>query len=272
MGTLCDYGGGIVNTLNTNVYGNGTHGFGTDQTVWQYLIPYLACYFKVVVFDLAFSPNIKAEVYDPKKYANLDAYAQDLVCLLDQLNLNKTIYMGHSMSAMIGCLAATRRSELFEHLVLVSGSPRYLNAKGYDGGFQKSELETIFQTIHQNFSSWVQNFAPKAVDINNTVAIALFEQSLRRMEPDVALSVAKTVFLSDLRWVLPQVIVPCTIIQSRKDYIVPKSIAFYMKRRIPARPRVQILKTVRSFSSANSLYFTIESSERDPNVVCKVLV
>ena len=130
MGTTCDFGGGIVDALNANIYGNGTqtlvlaHGFGTDQTVWHFLIPYLACYFKVVVFDLAFSPNVSSDVYDQNKYSTFDGYAQDLVCLLDELNLNKTIYLGHSMSAMIGCLAATKRPELFQHLVLLSGSPR----------------------------------------------------------------------------------------------------------------------------------------------------
>ena len=130
MGTLCDYGGGIAGALNANIYGNGTetlvlsHGYGSDQTVWHFLVPFLACYFKVIVFDLAFSPNLKPHVYDPRRYATLDAYAEDLVCLLDQLNLNRTIYMGHSMSAMIGCLAATKKPELFQHLILLSGSPR----------------------------------------------------------------------------------------------------------------------------------------------------
>ena len=130
MGTACGYGGGIVDALNANFYGNGTqtlvlaHGYGTDQTVWRYLIPFLACYFKVLVFDLPFAPNVRpSSLYDPKKYSTFNGYAQDLVCLLDELNLNKTIYVGHSMSAMIGCLAATKKPQLFEHLVLLAGSP-----------------------------------------------------------------------------------------------------------------------------------------------------
>lgn len=131
MKTACGYGVGIVNALNANFYGNGTqtlvlaHGFGTDQTVWHYLIPFLACYFKVLVFDLAFTPNVNSTLYDPNKYSTFDGYAQDLVCLLDELNLKKTIYVGHSMSAMIGCLAATKKPQLFQHLVLLNGSPRY---------------------------------------------------------------------------------------------------------------------------------------------------
>jgi pimeloyl-ACP methyl ester carboxylesterase len=92
-------------------------------TIWSPNL--LACYFKVVVFEV-FSPNVNPDLYNPKKYSNFNGYVQDLLCLLDQLNLNvnKTIYVGHSMSAMIGCIAETKRPELFQHLILLSGSPR----------------------------------------------------------------------------------------------------------------------------------------------------
>ncbi|MED6220825.1 hypothetical protein PIB30_048539 [Stylosanthes scabra] len=260
MRTSYDFGGvGIVNALNANIYGNGSqtlvlaHGYGTDQTVWHFLIPYLACYFKVLVFDLAFSPNVSPQVYNENKYSSsFDGYAGDLVCLLDELNMNETIYLGHSMSAMIGCLAATKRPELFKHLILLNGSPRYLNGKGYEGGFERSDLNTIFKSMRQDFPSWVHSFAPIAIGAkNNPEAVAEFEDSLLRMKPEVALSVAKTVFLSDLRWVLPRVFVPCTIIQSKKDPIVPKHVAFYMKRKLGSNNnngsdssnKVKILKT-----------------------------
>ncbi|KAI4300633.1 hypothetical protein L6164_033987 [Bauhinia variegata] len=264
MGTMCECRGGIVEALKANFYGNGTqtlvlaHGFGTDQTVRHYLIPYLACYFKVLVFDLAFSPNVSSQVYDPSKYATFDAYAQDFVCLLDQLNLKKTVYVGHSMSAMIGCLAATKRPELFEHLILLSGSPRYLNAKGYEGGFTRSELNTIFKAMSQNFSSWAHSFSRIAVGVHNSAAIAGFEYSLRRRKPKIALSVARTVFLSDMRWVLPRITVPCTIIQSRKDYIVPKSVAFYIKRHLGFHSTVKILKTQGHFPQLAAYHLLVK--------------
>lgn len=133
MGVVCNNGGGLVKALNANVYGNGTqtlvlaHGFGTDQTVWHYLIPYLVCYFKVVVFDLVFSANVDPKLYNEKKYSNFNGYAEDLLCLLDELNVKTSIYVGHSMSAMIGCIAATKRPEIFQQLVLLSGSPRWFS-------------------------------------------------------------------------------------------------------------------------------------------------
>lgn len=132
MDVVGDHGGGIFEALNGKIYGNGTetlvlsHGFGADQSVWHYLMPYLACYFKVVVFDLVISPNVNPNLYHPKKYSNFTGYARDLVSLLDELNINNTIFIGHSMSAMIGCIAAIERPELFQHLILLGGSPRYV--------------------------------------------------------------------------------------------------------------------------------------------------
>ena len=132
MDMLCENGGGgIVKALNVKIYGNGSetlllsHGFGEDQSAWHFLVPLLAYYFKVVVFDMIFSPNVNPKLYNPNRYcSNFNGYADDLICLLDQLHVKNTIYLGHSMSAMIGCMAAIKRPQLFTHLILLSGSPR----------------------------------------------------------------------------------------------------------------------------------------------------
>ena len=124
---------------------------------------------------------------------------------------------------------------------------RYLNAEGYYGGFERSDIDKVLEGIDQNFPVWVKNFAPAAVGINNSVAIAEFEYSLGRMKPEIALSVAKTIFLSDLRLVLPQVKVPCTIIQSREDTVAPTFVACYMTENLGGGggggARVEILET-----------------------------
>ncbi|KAF2307724.1 hypothetical protein GH714_031236 [Hevea brasiliensis] len=269
MGVFFEHGrGGIVESLNAKVYGNGSetlvlaHGFGSDQSVWHFLIPYLALYFKIVVFDLVFSPNVNPKFYDPNKYSNFTGYARDLVTLLDELNVNKTIYMGHSMSAMIGCIAAIERPELFQHLILLSGSPRYLNAKGYEGGFERSGINEILRNINNNFSSWVQDFAPRAVGVKNKQAISEFEDSLKRMKPKIAFSTAKTVFSSDLRSILPTVLVPCTIIQSEKDFAVPQFVAHYMKSKVGGQASVEILKTEGHFPHLTAYPLLLKALKR----------
>ncbi|KAL3715892.1 hypothetical protein ACJRO7_007620 [Eucalyptus globulus] len=246
--SLCS-GGGIFQALNGHVSGNGTqtlvlsHGFGADQTVWHHVVPFFAYFFKVVVYDLAFvHPGVFGAA--PSKYSDLGGYAEDLVCLLDELKVKRSIYVGHSMSAMIGCLAAIRRPDLFEHLVLLSGSPRYLNAKGYVGGLDETAINSLLQSMRADYSGWVHDFAPKPIALNNTSALMEFERSLGRLEPEIAVSVAKTVFLSDLRWALPKVLVPCSIIQSQEDVVVPVSVSYYMKSKIGnGSSEVKILRT-----------------------------
>lgn len=120
---------------------------------------------------------------------------------------------------------------------------RYLNAEGYFGGFERPQVDEIFKQMDKNFTKWVKQFAPFAVRVNDSKAIAKFEHSLGRMKPKIALSVAKMVFLSDLRKLLPKVRTPTTIILTRKDNIVPKSVAFFMKSNMGGHSNVKILKS-----------------------------
>ncbi|KAL5976749.1 hypothetical protein ACLOJK_021082 [Asimina triloba] len=264
MAALNECREGLLEALNTRVYGNGSqalvlsHGFGLNQGVWHYILPYLVCYFKVVVFDMPFSGTVSPDVYDGKRYSTFNGYANDLCCLLDQLNVTSSIYLGHSMSAMIGCIAATQRPDLFKHLLLLGGSPRYpihkpltssygfddryLNGEGYEGGFEKGQIDELLHQIECNFSTWIPTFAPVAVGVNNSKAIEEFESSLGGMKPEIAYDVLRNVFLGDYRWVLPQVQIPCTIITSEKDFVVPTSVAFYTKRSLGGNATVEILQ------------------------------
>lgn len=135
----------------------------------------------------------------------------------------------------------------------------YINdtGEGYDGGFNRSDIHQIYKSIQQNFTGWVQNFAPKAAVQNNTAATAEFEKTLGRMKPDIALSAAKAVFSSDFRHKLPQVTVPCIIIQSKKDFVVPRNVAFYIKSKVGGDAIVKILDTEGHFPhlSAPNLLF-----------------
>ncbi|CAN0927522.1 Strigolactone esterase D14 [Linum grandiflorum] len=259
----------IARALNANLYGNGTqtlvlsYGYGLDQNVWHLLLPYLVCCFKVLVFDLAHSPNVATPgFYDPRKYSTFEGYSQDLVSLLDELELKNTVYLGHSMSALIGCIAATQRPDLFQHLILLSGSPRYINDEGYTGGSQMSQLNALFQTMEADFSNWVRNFAPMAVTVNDTSAIEEFKQSLGKMNPEIAVSVAKAVFLGDLRAVLPKVTVPTSIIQSREDLFVPKFVGHYMKKNLGRPAKLKFLNTEGHFPQLTAHHLVLKALKK----------
>ncbi|KAK9664640.1 hypothetical protein RND81_14G057700 [Saponaria officinalis] len=265
------YSGGIFEALNGKVYGNLSSdqtlvlaaGYGTTQSAWQYLIPLFAYYFnfKMVVFDFAFSPDVCPNMYDPKKYSNYSAYADDLVSVLDELKLEKVIYFGHSMAAMVGCIASVRRPQLFEHLLLLSPSPRYINDHNYVGGFTRNQIETLFKQMSQNYTSWAHSFAVQSIALNDRNAISFFENSLLRMDPDISLDAAKTVFLSDWRWILPKVFTPTTIIKSKIDPAVPQKVAYYMMEHLGGYTKLKILDTQGHFpqlSAYVSLFKTLQ--------------
>ncbi|PON44422.1 Alpha/beta hydrolase fold [Trema orientale] len=241
--------------MNAKTVGSGSggetvvlaHGFGGDQSVWDKIVPYLARHCRVVVFDWAFSgaavKDDGVSPFDPVKYSSYEGFASDLIGLLDELNLKTVVFVGHSMSGMIGCIASVKRPDLFSRLVLLGASPRYINTEDYEGGFEKSEIEHIISNIESNYYNWAAHFATLVVDTADPPSVDKFAKSLSRMKPDVALPLAKTVFYSDERDVLERVTIPCTIIQTSSDVVVPNSIGFYMQKKIKGSSTVEIISS-----------------------------
>ncbi|KAF2282281.1 hypothetical protein GH714_043968 [Hevea brasiliensis] len=238
--------------MNARIVGSGSqnlvlaHGFGGEQSVWDKILPDLTKHFRVLVFDWIFSGAVKEEhqdLFDPEKYSSYDAFADDLICLIDEMNLKSAVFVGHSMSGMIGCIASIKRSELFKRLVLVGASPRYINADEYEGGFKKSEIDDIVSNIEFDFQNWAAGFASLVVDARDPPSVETFRKSLANMRPEVALSVAKTVFYSDEREILDKVSIPCTIVQTTSDIVVPNSVAYYLQEKIKGKSTVEIIET-----------------------------
>lgn len=241
---------GLSSALNARIFGSGdqtvilAHGYGGDQSVWDKIVPHLAQRYQVVVFDWNFSGAIKdPNLFDPVKYSSYEAFASDLITLVDEMSLTSPVFIGHSMSGMVGCIASTKRPQLFKRLVLLGASPRYLNSDDYEGGFGNSDIEQIFSNIESHFHKWASTFAPLVIDANDPISVNKFENCIKRMKPEVALSMAKTVFLSDERETLENVLTPCTIIQTTNDIVVPFSVTEYMKKMIKGKSTVEIIDT-----------------------------
>ncbi|CAN1343151.1 Probable esterase D14L [Linum perenne] len=218
------------------------HGFGTDQSVWKHLIPHLLDDFKVVVYDNMGSGSTNPDFFDFERYSGLEGYACDLLAILDDLRVKSCIYVGHSVSAMIGALASVNRPDLFLKLVLLSGSPRYLNDVNYFGGLEQEDLEQLFEAMRSNYKSWCDGFAPMMVGGDmESVAVQEFSRTLFNMRPDIALSVAQVIFQSDMRSILPRVTVPCHIVQSTKDMAVPVFVSEYMHRCLGGDSVVEVM-------------------------------
>ncbi|KAJ0982121.1 hypothetical protein J5N97_010376 [Dioscorea zingiberensis] len=237
----------LLEILNVRVVGNGerflvlSHGFGTDQSAWQRVLPFFTRDYKVVLYDLVCAGSVNPENFNFHRYTTLDAYVDDLLTIIDALRIQRCAFIGHSFSAMIGILAAIRRPEVFSKLVLLGASPRFLNDRDYHGGFETGEIEKVFAAMEENYKAWASGFAPLAVGADVPAAVREFSRTLFNMRPDISLFVSRTVFRSDLRGLLGLVRTPCVIVQTARDVSVPVSVAAYLRDHLGGRSTVEIL-------------------------------
>ncbi len=209
-----------------------SHGLGTDQSVWDAIIDRLPADVCALVFDLPGAGPLLPAGFDPDDYSSVTDYADDLLELLDELEIESCTYVGHSVSGMIGVLASIEEPDRFKQLVLLNASPRYLNTDGYVGGFEQAELDSLFTAMSANYQAWVAGFAPAAVGVDVPAAIIDFSAGLLAMRPDVTAKIARMIFTSDLRHVLPMVTVPTLLIHAREDIAVPAAVGQFLHENI----------------------------------------
>ncbi|XP_054786216.1 strigolactone esterase D14-like [Prosopis cineraria] len=248
---------GLSRALNVTTIGSASseqtlvlaHGFGTDQSIWEKIVPLLTPHYRLVLFDWPFSGAVHDPTtrYSPEKYDSFQAFADDLIDLMTEMDLKAVTFAGHSMSAMIGCIASVTQPHLFKKLILVCGSPRYLNTEGYEGGFTEKDIKQLLTSIETNYEDWVYSFSSMAIDPNDAVSREKFQKSLLRMGGETALPLAKTVFLSDNREWLEKVEIPCTVIQPSYDMAVPHSVALYLAKKIKGKCDLEVIEAVGHF-------------------------
>jgi sigma-B regulation protein RsbQ len=212
------------------------HGFGCDQNMWRFVAPAFADDYKLVLFDHVGHGASDAGAFDRNKYATLDGYAQDVLDICAALDLRRVVFVGHSVSAMIGVLAAARDPGRFERLVLVGPSPRYLNddADGYQGGFTRKDIEGLLDFLDANHLGWSSQMAP--VIMGNADRPELGRElanSFCRTDPEVAKHFARVTFLSDNRADLSRVHTPSLVLQCSSDVIAPQRVGEFVHAKLP---------------------------------------
>ena len=210
------------------------HGFGCDQNLWRLIAPQLAENFRVVLFDHVGAGRSDLSAWQPERYAALDGYADDVLRICRELELRPVVFAGHSVSAMIGVLAAIREPDRFSKLILVGPSPRYIDAAGYRGGFSKADIDELLDSLDSNYLGWSAAMAP--VIMGNPERPELAEElagSFCRTDPAIARVFARTTFLSDNRTDLAKVTVPTLILQCARDAIAPAEVGAFVQAEIP---------------------------------------
>lgn len=228
-----------VKRNNAIVKGNGSqvmvfaHGFGCDQNMWRYVTPAFEDSHKIVLFDHVGAGRSDLSAFSPFKYDKLEGYAEDIIDLAEELQLQDIIFVGHSVSSVIGIIAATKAPHLFKSLILVAPSPSYINDGEYIGGFTQSEIEELLESLDNNHLGWSVSMAP--VIMGNYDRKELAEEltnSFCRTDPGIAKHFARTTFLSDKRETLAGVQIPTLILQCSNDVIAPEAVGKYMNQSI----------------------------------------
>lgn len=210
------------------------HGFGCDRNMWRLMVPSFAKDFRIVLFDLVGAGQSDLGAWSPERYATLHGHARDVVEILRELECGPVVFVGHSVSAMIGVLAVRRAPHLFSHLVLVGPSPRYIDDGDYRGGFGPDDIEELLGFLDSNHMGWSQAMAPQIM--GNPERPELGEEltnSFCRTDPDIARHFARVTFTSDNRADLPHVTVPTLVLQCRDDVIAPEAVGRYVHEAIP---------------------------------------
>lgn len=206
------------------------HGFGCDQNMWRLVAPAFEHDFRTVLYDQVGAGASDLSAYDPLKYGSLAGYAADLVEIGRELNLHDAVFVGHSVSAMIGVLASLSDPALFRELVLVSPSPRYIDDAGYHGGFSASDIDELLASLADNHLGWSAMMAP--VIMGNADRPELGDEltnSFCRTDPAIARDFARVTFTSDNRADLARVTARTLILQCRDDAIAPVTVGEHVR-------------------------------------------
>jgi sigma-B regulation protein RsbQ len=229
----------VLKRNNVKVMGRGeqpmifAHGYGCDQNMWRFITPAFEDRYKIVLFDHVGHGHSDAAAFDPSRYGSLGGYADDVLAICRELDLRNVIFVGHSVSAMIGVLAAIQEPERFDRLVLIGPSPRYINDGDYVGGFKQEDIEGLLDFLDSNHLGWSSTMAP--VIMGNPDRPELGEEltnSFCRTDPEIAKHFARVTFLSDNRADLPSVKTKALILQCSQDAIAPEVVGRYMHQNL----------------------------------------
>jgi sigma-B regulation protein RsbQ len=240
----------ILKRNNVKILGSGentmmfAHGFGCDQNMWRFVWPAFADRYRIVLFDYIGCGQSDLRAYDAVKYGSLEGYVDDVIEIGRELGIEHGVFVGHSVSAMIGAIASVKSPDLFDDLIMIGPSPRYIDEPEYTGGFTELQIHELLDFLDANYMGWSQTMAP--VIMGNPDRPELREElanSFCRTDPDIAKKFARVTFLSDNRADVPRVTARSLVLQCSEDVIAPEVVGKYVHQHLPRSKYVLLQAT-----------------------------
>jgi sigma-B regulation protein RsbQ len=236
---------------NVNIVGNLdaptillAHGFGCDQKLWRLVVSELGSSFRIVLFDHVGSGAADPAAWDAQRYGSLQGYADDILEILSELDLRDVTLVGHSVASMMGVLAVATDPSRIAKLVLLTPSPRYVDDGDYRGGFSRSDIDELLESLESNYLGWSRTMAPVIMGTPENPELAEeVGDTFCRTDPACALVFARTTFLGDNRADLQRVSIPTLVVECAHDAIAPREVRAYVHRQIPGSELVTLNTT-----------------------------
>jgi sigma-B regulation protein RsbQ len=210
------------------------HGFGCDQNMWRYITPAFENDYKIILFDYVGAGKSDITAYNQERYSSLEGYAQDILEICNELELKDVIFVGHSVSSMVGLLAAIEEPKYFRKLIMVGPSPGYINDGEYKGGFEKKDIEELLETMEKNYIGWANFLAPNIMGNSDRPHLGEeLTESFCTTDPIIARQFAEATFFSDNRKDLKKNKIPALLLQCSEDMIAPLEVGEYLSKNLP---------------------------------------
>jgi sigma-B regulation protein RsbQ len=259
---------------NVRISGNGSatmvfaHGFGCDQTMWRFLAPVYGERFRTISFDLVGSGGSDLAAYRRDKYGTLHGYADDLLEIVDEFATGPVVFVGHSVSTMIGMLATIKAPQKFSAQVMAGPSPCYIDDGDYVGGFSREDIDELLETMDANFLGWSSNLAPAIMGVPDRPELREeLTNSFCRNDPEIAKHFARVTFLSDHRKDVPLSNVPALILQCSDDIVAPLSVGEFLHKNLPS----SVLHVIENVGHCPHMSAPTESSRAIDNFLAHTL-
>ena len=241
----------VIARNNVRVFGRGrqpmlfAHGFGCDQNMWRFITPAFEDEYRIVLFDYVGHGRSDRSAYDAARYSSLEGFARDILDIVHELDLRDVVLVGHSVSSMIGVLAANAEPDRFARLVMVSPSPRFINdPPDYIGGFERPDIENLLDMMDKNYVRWAGSLAPVVTGNEDRPELAAeLNDSFCSTDPVVARQFADVTFMADNRVDLTRVSVPSVVLQVADDALAPRSVGEFVARTTPGSTYMELAAT-----------------------------